>query len=78
MYRCVGSVMVMPPRHISVLDPDPPWASGLSSAGNAVYLSDLMVLPDRRGAGAGTALVRQVHRELDRAGFDAVLLHYLG
>jgi GNAT superfamily N-acetyltransferase len=64
---------------LSVLDPDhAPWASGLSSAGRAVYLSDLMVLPGRRGAGAGTALVRHVHGELDLAGFNATLLHYLG
>lgn len=63
---------------LNVLDPDrAPWASGLTSAGSAVYLSDLMVLPDRRGAGTATALVQHVHRELDRAGFDAVVLHYL-
>jgi GNAT superfamily N-acetyltransferase len=64
---------------LSVLDPaHAPWVSGMSSAGSAVYLSDLMVLPDRRGAGAGTALVQHVHRELDRAGFNAVHLSYLG
>jgi GNAT superfamily N-acetyltransferase len=64
---------------LNVLDPDhAPWASSLSSAGRAVYLSDLMVLPGRRGTGAGTALVKHVHDELDRAGFNAVLLHYLG
>ena len=64
---------------LNVLDPDhAPWASGTSSAGRAVYVSDLMVLPGSRGAGAGTALVRHVHRELDRAGFNAALLHYLG
>jgi GNAT superfamily N-acetyltransferase len=63
---------------LNVLDPDhAPWASGLTSAGRAVYLSDLMVLPDRRGAGTATALVQHVHRELDRTGFDAVVLHYL-
>jgi|RhiMethySRZTD1v2_1073278.scaffolds.fasta_scaffold01293_14 GNAT superfamily N-acetyltransferase len=63
---------------LNVLDPEhAPWASGLTSAGRAVYLSDLMVLPDRRGAGTATALVRHVHTELDRAGFDAVVLHYL-
>lgn len=67
----VGLLNVLNPDHSS-------WPSGLSSAGNAVYLSDLMVLPGRRGAGAGTALVQHVHRELDRAGFDATLLHYLG
>jgi GNAT superfamily N-acetyltransferase len=67
----VGLLNVLDPEHAA-------WASGLSSAGNAVYLSDLMVLPDRRGAGAGTALVQRVHRELDRAGFAAVVLHYLG
>ena len=64
---------------LNVLDPDhATWASGLTSAGRAVYLSDLVVVPGRRGAGAGTALVQQVHRELDRAGFDAVVLHHLG
>lgn len=64
---------------LSVLDPDrAAWASGLSSAGRAAYLSDLMVRPGRRGAGAGTALVQRVHGELDEAGFDAVVLHYLG
>jgi len=69
----------MPVGLLSVLNPDhAPWASGLSSAGRAVYLSDLMVLSGRRGAGAGTALVQHVHRDLDRAGFNAVLLHYLG
>ena len=52
--------------------------SGLSSAGNAVYLSDLMVLAGQRGSGAGTALVQHIHRELDQAGFDATLLSYLG
>jgi GNAT superfamily N-acetyltransferase len=64
---------------LGVLDPEhAPWVPGMSSAGRAVYLSDLIVLPDRRGAGAGTALVRHVHGEIDRAGFDAVLLTYLG
>ena len=64
---------------LSVLNPDhTPWASGLSSAGTAAYLSDLMVLPGWQGAGAGTALVRHVHGELDRAGINATLLHYLG
>jgi GNAT superfamily N-acetyltransferase len=67
----VGLLNVLDPEHAT-------WPSGLSSAGSAVYLSDLMVLPGRRGAGAGTALVHHVHRELDRAGFDATLLHYLG
>ncbi len=32
----------------------------------------------RRGAGVGTPLVAYVHGELDCAGFDATLLHYLG
>jgi GNAT superfamily N-acetyltransferase len=68
-----------PVGSLSVLDPDQArWASGLTSAGRAVYLSDMMVIPGRRGAGAGTALVRHVHAELDRAGYDAVILDYLG
>ncbi len=79
LWSWLAEVDQTPVGLLSVLDPEhAPWAAGLSSAGTAVYLSDLMVLPGRRGAGAGTALVRQVHHELDRAGFSAVLLHYLG
>jgi GNAT superfamily N-acetyltransferase len=64
---------------LTVLDPArAAWACGLSSAGSAAYLSDLMVLPGRRGAGAGTALVQHVHRELDGAGYNATVLRYLG
>jgi GNAT superfamily N-acetyltransferase len=75
----LAEVHGMPVGLLSVLDPGhASWASALSSAGSAVYLSDLMVLPGRRGAGAGTTLVQHVHRELDRAGFNAALLHYLG
>lgn len=51
-----------------------PWTSHLSSA----YLADPFVLPEFRGTGAGGSLVRHVHEELDAAGFDAILLHYLG
>lgn len=69
----------MPVGLLNVLNPDyAPWASGLTSAGRAVYLSDLIVLPDQRGSGAGAALVQEAHRELDSAGFSAVLLHYVG
>ena len=63
---------------LTVLDPArTPWPSELSSAGSAAYLSDLMVTPGGRGAGAGAALVHHVHGELDRAGLDATVLHYL-
>lgn len=64
---------------LNVLDPEhAPWVSGMTSAGRAAYISDMMVLPGRRGAGAGAALVQAVHRELDGAGLDATVLHYLG
>jgi GNAT superfamily N-acetyltransferase len=75
----LAEVDTVPVGLLSVLDPQhAPWVPGMSSAGSAVYLSDFLVLPDRRGAGAGTALVRHVHREIDRGGFGAVLLSYLG
>jgi len=36
---------------LNVLDPEQAtWASTMSSAGRAVYLSDVMVVPGRRGA----------------------------
>jgi GNAT superfamily N-acetyltransferase len=69
----------MPVALLTVLDPaHAPWASGLSSAGAAVYLSDLMVLPGWRGGGVGAALVQHVHSELDGADLNATLLRYLG
>jgi GNAT superfamily N-acetyltransferase len=75
----LAEVASVPVGLLSVLDPDHArWVSSVSSVGTAVYLSELMVLPGRRGAGVGAALVQQVHRELDSAGFDAVVLSYLG
>lgn len=64
---------------LTVLDSDhAPWVSGLSSAGAAAYLSDLVVLADRRSAGVGAALVQHVHRELDGIGLKTTVLRYLG
>ncbi len=69
----------VPAGFLTVLDPAAtPWASRLSSFDRVAYLSDLFVLPQFRGSSAGTSLVRQVHADLDAAGFSAVLLHYLG
>jgi hypothetical protein len=75
----VALVDDVPAAFLTVLDPSTtPWASRLSSFDRVAYLSDLFVLPQFRGSLADTSLVRQVHAELDSAGFSAVLLHYLG
>jgi len=64
---------------LTVLDPKRNrWPDGLTSAGSAAYVSDLMVIPSRRGAGVGTALVRRAHAALDEAGLQATVLSYLG
>jgi hypothetical protein len=49
----VAEVAGTPVGTLTVLDPDrATWVLGLSTAGRSAYLSDLMVLPGRRGSGA--------------------------
>lgn len=42
------------------------------SIGPRCYLEDLFVSPDRRGSGAGRALIEAVYRAADEAGADQV------
>ncbi|MFC0439400.1 GNAT family N-acetyltransferase [Kutzneria buriramensis] len=67
--RAAGIVTVDLPPHSE-------WIAGRTSAGPAAYLGLGGVRADLRGGGVGSALVAQVHRELDDAGIEATLLHY--
>jgi GNAT superfamily N-acetyltransferase len=58
------------------LPPHSDWIADRTSAGPAAYLGLGGVRADLRGTGVGTALVTQVHRELDAAGVAVTLLHY--
>jgi GNAT superfamily N-acetyltransferase len=52
------------------------WIAGMTRPGATAYLRTMFVRPDQRGTGAGAALIRQVHDELDARGIDVTLLHY--
>jgi GNAT superfamily N-acetyltransferase len=52
------------------------WIAGMTRPGATAYLRTMFVRPDQRGTGAGAALVRQVHDQLDARGIDVTLLHY--
>jgi len=52
------------------------WISVQVAAAPMSYVDCAAVVPDRRGAGVGAALVAQAHRALDAAGIAATLLHY--
>jgi GNAT superfamily N-acetyltransferase len=67
--RAVGLVTVQPPR-------DAAWIRPLTSVDHVAYLQTGFVVEHERGTGAGTALVRHVHGELDQAGIGLTLLHY--
>ena len=52
------------------------WIANMARPGATAYLQTMFVRPDERSGGTGTALVRQVHSELDARGIDLTLLHY--
>jgi predicted acetyltransferase len=52
------------------------WIAAATGQGPVAYLATMAVLPGERGAGVGTALVAEVHRELDEAGVAVTLLHH--
>jgi GNAT superfamily N-acetyltransferase len=58
------------------LPPHSDWMAGRTSASPVAYVGLGGVRADLRGGGIGSALVTQVHRELDEAGIAATLLHY--
>ncbi|MBV9856615.1 MAG: GNAT family N-acetyltransferase [Streptosporangiaceae bacterium] len=67
--RPVALLVTQPP-------PDARWISGMTRRSPAAYLQTMFVIPEERGGGVGTALVRCAHRELDAWGIDVTLLHH--
>jgi GNAT superfamily N-acetyltransferase len=67
--RPVGLLVAQPPA-------DATWVATMTGRWPAAYLSTLFVLPDERGAGAGAALVRGAHAQLDERGVAVTLLHH--
>lgn len=67
--RPVGIITVDLPPHSD-------WMAGHTSASPIAYLGLGGVRADLRGSGIGSALVAQVHRELDQLGIAVTLLHY--
>ena len=67
--RAVGLLAAQPPDRAG-------WIAPATSQRPVAYLATLSVLPDERGSGAGTALVAELHRELDAAGVAVTLLHH--
>ncbi len=52
------------------------WIAAATGQGPVAYLATMSVLPGERGAGVGTALVAELHGELDAAGVAVTLLHH--
>jgi GNAT superfamily N-acetyltransferase len=52
------------------------WITPMVGLTPAAYLMLMFVEPGERGAGVGTALAEQFHREADAAGVAVTLLHY--
>jgi GNAT superfamily N-acetyltransferase len=67
--RPAGLLVVQPPS-------DSGWVATMTGQRPTAYLSTLFVLPDERGAGTGTALVRRAHAQLDGQGVAVTLLHH--
>ncbi len=65
----VGMVQAEPPEAAS-------WIAAAVRPQPAAYLGQMFVLPGRRGAGVGTALVEHLHREVDTIGAAVTLLHH--
>jgi ribosomal protein S18 acetylase RimI-like enzyme len=67
--RPAGLLVVQPPTEAT-------WVATMTGGRPAAYLSTLFVMPDDRGSGAGAALVRHAHAQLDEQGVDVTLLHH--
>lgn len=67
--QAVGLLVAEPPDRAS-------WIASVTSQGPVAYLGTMSVRPDERGSGVGTALVAELHRELDTAGAALTLLHH--
>jgi predicted N-acetyltransferase YhbS len=67
--QAVGLLVAEPPQRAG-------WIGAATGQGPVAYLATMSVLPGERGAGVGTALVAELHRELDAAGVAVTLLHH--
>ncbi len=67
--QAVGLLLAQPPDQAG-------WIAPVVSQGPVAYLATMSVRPDERGSGVGTALVTNLHRELDAAGVPMTLLHH--
>jgi GNAT superfamily N-acetyltransferase len=67
--RAVGLLVAQPPQEAG-------WIAGMTGAAPAAYLQTMFVEHDERGTGTGSALVRQLHAQLDAAGVAVTLLHH--
>jgi predicted N-acetyltransferase YhbS len=67
-------------QHVGLLVAQPPdqaaWIAPSSRQRPVAYLATMSVRPQERGTGVGTALVAELHRELDAAGVAVTLLHH--
>ncbi len=67
--QAVGLLVAEPPDRAG-------WIAAATGRAPVAYLATMSVLPGERGAGVGTALVAELHGELDAAGVAVTLLHH--
>ena len=67
--QAVGLLVAEPPGRAA-------WIAAVTSRRPVAYLGTLSVRPEERGSGVGTALVAELHRQLDAAGVAVTLLHH--
>jgi GNAT superfamily N-acetyltransferase len=65
----VGLLVAQPPEQAG-------WIAPSCGQRPVAYLPTMSVRPEERGTGVGTALVAELHRELDAAGVAVTLLHH--
>jgi GNAT superfamily N-acetyltransferase len=67
--HAVGLLVAQPPQEAG-------WIAGMTGPSPAAYLQTMFVDQQERGTGIGSALVRQLHAQLDAAGVAVTLLHH--
>jgi GNAT superfamily N-acetyltransferase len=67
--QAVGMLVAQPPAAAA-------WVAPMTGVAPAAYLMLMFVAPGERGAGVGSALVDEFHREAEAAGVAVILLHY--
>jgi GNAT superfamily N-acetyltransferase len=67
--RPVGLLVAQPPQEAG-------WIAGMTGRAPAAYLQTMFVDASERGTGIGSALVRNLHAQLDAMGVSVTLLHH--